>query len=591
MPESLTKPAKIAGFENDPRHWLPSGEIPIEDQLLAGLLGSDISKYDLLLRDPNVLACLQNRIGATLSREVRVVPASEKRIDRKASELVSEQLLGVRWAGSKRESGAPSSVNFDQLCSSLMMAILRGFQAVEVSWQKGRSGWQIAGFTPIPSRRIKFELVTDETPKKAVTHMGYAVKILTRNKPFRGEFITTPYRILVYTFDIGGGSNPYGLGLGSVLWWYYQFKKDCLKDWLVAVSRATALLRAMLPAGVGEGHPAYDEVKTFLEYFAPEHHLIAPDGVVIDFLESTRNDRDIQHTMCEFLDNQIARVIGGQTALTNQQSGGGSRARDEVAERVAMKLAKSDSDSLSGAALNVLSDWITRLNLPSAQAPTIWRDFDDVENLTERADRDQKLAAATGRKLDPEYVTEIYGTVFAEPDPVEPIPGNPSQSGVPPATPDRGGGGNDAGNPDGGAAVGTDGTSPGQSFAALTGKFDSVFDAASIELLQAEQARRRDVWNSIQGSPYVRYVRVREVQDPREAHTAMEGKVFLNDAAFWSKACPPSAFYCGHSLEPVGADYDGEITPLPQDAETLRHLVEWEGYDESNRKYFELGGE
>lgn len=564
MPESL-RPARIAGYENDPKFWLPSGEIPIEDQLLSGVLGSDVSRYDELLRDPNVLACLQNRIGATLSREVRVVAASEKRIDRKAADLVSEQLLGVRWAGGKRESGAPSNVNFDQLCSSLMMAILRGFQAVEVSWQRGRNGWQIAGFTPIPSRRIKFELVTKDTPKGVITHLGYAIKVLTRDKPFRGEFVTTPYRILAYTFDISGGSNPYGLGLGSVLWWYYQFKKDCLKDWLVAVSRATALIRAMLPAGVGEGHPVYGEVKSFLEMFAPEHYLIAPDGVVMDFLESTRNDRDIQHTMVEFLDNQIARVIGGQTALTNQQSGGGSRARDEVAERVAMKLAKADSDALSGGVLNTLAEWITRLNLPSAQAPTIWRDFDDVENLTERADRDQKLAAATGRKLDPDYVTEIYGTVFAEPEPepVAPIPPEPNA---------------DRPNPDPPAF-------------SLTGKFDSVFDATSIELLQAEQQRRREIWNSIQGAPYVRYVRVREVQDPRETHTALEGKVFPNDAAFWSKACPPSAFYCGHSLEPVGADYDGEITPLPQDAETLRHLIEWEGYDEANRKFFELGGE
>ncbi|WP_099531448.1 DUF935 family protein [Limnothrix sp. PR1529] len=568
MPQGLTTPNRIAGYENDPRYWLPSGEIPIEDLLLRNILGSDISKYDEILKDPNALACLQNRIGATLSREVRVVPASEKRADKKAADLVSEQLLGVRWAGSKRESGAPSSVNFDQFCSSLMMAILRGFQAVEVSWQKGRSGWQIAGFTPIPSRRIKFELVTKDTPRNAVTHMGYAVKILTRDKPFRGEFITTPYRILVYTFDIGGGSNPYGLGLGSVLWWYCQFKKDCLKDWLVAVSRATALIRAAFPAGVGEGHPVYEEVKSFLEYFAPEHHLIAPDGVVIDFLESARNDRDIQHTMCEFLDNQIARVIGGQTALTNQQSGGGSRARDEVAERVAMKLAKSDSDALSGAALNTLAEWITRLNLPSSQAPTIWRDFDDVENLTERADRDQKLAAATGRKLDPDYVTEIYGTVFAEPEPVDPIPPDPNADRTNPEPP----------NPEPPAF-------------SLTGKYDSMFDAANVELLQAEQKRRGEVWNSIQGAPYVRYVRVREVQNPRETHTAMEGKVFPNDATFWSKACPPSAFYCGHSLEPVGADYDGEITPLPQDAETLRHLIEWESYDETNRKYFELGGD
>jgi phage gp29-like protein len=559
----ITAARRLIGFENDPKLWLSDGAIPLEDTLLSRQLGSDVSRYEKLLNDPHVRACIENRYQAVIGREVRVVAASDRRVDRKAAELVEEQLLGIRWAGKERQAGAPASVNFDAACLAWLSAILYGYKPIEVRWARDGSGWKIDSLRPVPSRRIKFDLVGSDTPRNAQTHQDYAIKILTKSNPFRGEFLTQPYRILIHSWGSQSG-NPYGSGIGSALWWFAEFKKDALKDWLVAVARAAALIRATMPAGVDQNHPIYKEVQSFLEVFAPEHHLIAPDGVVLDFLESSRSDRAIQQEMCEYLDSQISRLIGGQTALVNQSQGGGSRARDEVAERVAMRLAKADADALSYGVLNTLAEWIVRLNMPAAKPPTIWRDFDDVENLTERADRDQKLSQATGLPLDPTYCEEIYGVKFApkEPEAIPDVSLRPNE-----------------GNPDG--------VTPQNP--ALSSKFDSVFDALSVERLQQEQQRRRNTWQSIQGAPYVRYIRIREAQNPRESHTALEGKVFPNDPEFWSKACPPSAFNCGHSLEPVGADYDGEITPLPSDEETLRHLNEWLGYDDANRSYFDLG--
>lgn len=572
-----TAARRLVGFENDPKLWLADGAIPLEDTLLSQRLGSDVSKYEKLLNDPHVRACLENRYQAVIGREVRVVPASDRRIDRKAAELVEQQLLGIRWAGKERQAGAPASVNFDAACLAWLSAILYGYKPVEVNWARDGSGWKIDSLRPVPSRRIKFDLVTSETPRNAQTHQSYAIKILTKSNPFRGEFLTQPYRLLIHSWGSQSG-NPYGSGIGSALWWFAEFKKDALKDWLVAVARAAALIRATMPAGVDSTHPTYKEVQTFLDVFAPEHHLIAPDGVMLDFLESSRSDRAIQQEMCEYLDSQISRLIGGQTALVNQSQGGGSRARDEVAERVAMRLAKADADALSYGVLNTLAEWIVRLNLPSAKPPTIWRDFDDVENLTERADRDQKLSQATGLPLDPDYCEEIYGVKFAPKEETPDVPLRPVGGVADGSNP----------NPVDAANQSTDGQSDPQN-PALSSKFDSVFDALSIERLQQEQQRRRNTWRSIQGAPYVKYVRVREAQDPRETHTELEGKVFPNDPEFWSKACPPSAFNCGHSLEPVGADYDGEITPLPSGEETLRHLNEWLGYDDANRSYFDLG--
>jgi phage gp29-like protein len=565
-----TAARRLIGFENDPKLWLADGAIPLEDTLLSRQLGSDVSKYEKLLNDPHVRACLENRFQAVIGREVRVIPASDRRVDRRAAELVEQQLLGIRWAGKERQAGAPASVNFDAACLAWLSAILYGYKPIEVRWARDGSGWKIDSLRPVPSRRIKFDLVTNETPRSAQTHQDYAIKILTKSNPFRGEFLTQPYRILIHSWGSQSG-NPYGSGIGSALWWFAEFKKDALKDWLVAVARAAALIRAIMPAGVDQNHPIYKEVQAFLEIFAPEHHLIAPDGVVLDFLESSRSDRAIQQEMCEYLDSQISRLIGGQTALVNQSQGGGSRARDEVAERVAMRLAKADADALSYGVLNTLAEWIVRLNMPSAKPPTIWRDFDDVENLTERADRDQKLSQATGLLLDPTYCEEIYGVKFA------PKEENSDVSLRPVGRVE---------NPDPALAGDSNqpiSDQPNPALNALT------FDALSIERLQQEQQRRREVWRSIQGAPYVRYIRIREAQNPRESHTALEGKVFPNDPEFWAKACPPSAFNCGHSLEPVGADYDGEITPLPNDEETLRHLNEWLGYDDANRSYFDLG--
>ena len=103
----------------------------------GGFLAYDI--YEDIARDPHAFAVLQKRLMAVVSRDWEVLPASEKRQDKKVAEFVTEVLeqlgtgLPVR---DKTETTINTGGNFDQICFELMSAILYGFAVSEILWEQ-----------------------------------------------------------------------------------------------------------------------------------------------------------------------------------------------------------------------------------------------------------------------------------------------------------------------------------------------------------------------------------------------------------------------------------------------------------------------
>src|SRR5690606_24548218 len=68
-----------------------------------------------------------------------------------------------------------------------------------------------------------------------------------------------------------------------------------------------------------------------------------------------------------------------------------------------------------------LAQWIVELNMPGAGVPTVYRNFDEPEDMKARAERDA-IVKALGYEPTEEYITETYGAGWVETVPEIPAP-------------------------------------------------------------------------------------------------------------------------------------------------------------------------
>ncbi|MEM9543320.1 MAG: HAD-IIIA family hydrolase [Cyanobacteria bacterium P01_E01_bin.42] len=431
---------EIAGAANSPDRWL-FDFAPIEDQLLYnpqgnfGTLGVD--EYDTIARDLHIGGALHSLYWDIIQAEWQVIPASNDPRDIKASDRVKDQLLNVKGSGGKKLGGLFRTVNgwrdkegrspisketieqrcnsqkanFDEACLAWLTAILKGYKPNELFWEREGNEDRVAEFRPRPSRRFLFETVTEKTPRNAQLHKGFAIKVLTRDRPVYGEFITALNRILIHTVNIGSmESSPYGYGLGSSLWFPFQIKREVLKLWLIGLGKSVGGLRAILPQGTTKASELWRDTEQLLKQRDPENYYIHTSEIDLGLLELAKEMHPIE--FLKYIDAQCSVYILGETGTVNQSEEGGSRAEDEVAERGLGRRKKGYADILS-ITCNVVARWITELNDPDANPPTIWRDFDS-ENLGQKATTEKTLVDAVGKPLDRNYAEETYGVKFSD---------------------------------------------------------------------------------------------------------------------------------------------------------------------------------
>lgn len=357
---------------------------PNDDTLLNRGQGKGLKIYDDIERDGHAYAVIQKRKMAVIAREWVVEPASSKRIDQKAAEVVRAQL---------------TNVGFDILCLDLLDALLKGYAVSEVMWQPIEGGFAVSEVKPKDQRRFRF----NDQGK---------LRLLVPENQFDG--IAVPERkFLVHRFGAKDG-NPYGLGLGHKLFWPVFFKRQGITFWLTFADKFGS------PTAIGE-YPASAspeeraKLMRALMAISQEAGVMIPSGMIVKFLEAARSGSvDTYEKLIRYMDEQISETVLGETLTTNI-GGSGSRAASETHNDVREELCKADADLLSDTLNKSLVVWLTELNVPGATPPKIWRVFDEPEDETakeernkKRAERDQILITM-GFEPTPEYVRETYG--------------------------------------------------------------------------------------------------------------------------------------------------------------------------------------
>ncbi|TRL38025.1 DUF935 domain-containing protein [Rhizobium straminoryzae] len=356
---------------------------PSDDTLLAHGGAGAYRIYDEIRRDPHAHAILQKRKLEVISREWQVIAASDRRNDRKVAADI-ERLL--------------RSINFDQLTRGLLGAILKGFAVAEIVWTQQGDVWTPSAVKVKKQNRFRFD-------------MNGGLRMLTRSAPVDG--VSVPDRkFIVHRHSIDDDDDdPYGVGLGSVLFWPAWFKRQVLANWLQATRKHAA------PTTLAQYQGAYDKAKQDLLAEAlvamqASDSLIVPENVKVELLEAKGGNSQSEE-LARYLDELMSEAVLGETLTTNSGERG-ARSLGDIHNEIRVAIAKADADLVCKTIQQSLVRWYVEINYPGEAVPEVWRDFSEAEDLGDKVDRDQKIYQMGYKPASVDYINETYGGDWIE---------------------------------------------------------------------------------------------------------------------------------------------------------------------------------
>lgn len=371
---------EIASIKRDINRLIFGGALEnLDDTLKTRGRGKGLKIYDEIERDAHAYAVLAKRKLAVVGRPWQVDPASDDARDQAAADLVARQLKGLK---------------FDRATEDLLDATLKGFAVGEVMWQvRGAEIWA-AAIKPRDQRRFQFD--EDE-----------GLRLLTRENMMPGELMPER-KFVVHRFGAKDGS-PYGLGLGNRLFWPVFFKRQDITFWLTFADKfGSPTAVGKYPAGASESEQA--KLLACLAAIAQDAGIIVPEGMMVELLEAARSGSiDTYEKLARYMDEQISECVLGESITTTPQATGLGSGVANVQNDVRLELARADADMLSDTWNGTLVRWIVDYNLPGAGYPTVYRAFEEPEDLEKRSKVDQALHEMGYEPESIEQINETYG--------------------------------------------------------------------------------------------------------------------------------------------------------------------------------------
>jgi phage gp29-like protein len=363
--------------------------------------------YDEIERDNFAYSLIQKRKNAVIARDWVVDPASDDPQDVAAAEFVEECL---------------KAINFDKLCEDLMDAIVKGFATVELIWGVRDGKIIIERYLPINQRRIMFD--ADRKPR-----------LVTMTNRLDGEELPDR-KFAVHRFGDKIG-NPYGLGMGTRLFWPVFFKREGIASWMVFLEKFAS------PTAMGEYKPgmAPADQETLLDSLsaiAQQTAITVPEGSNVSLLEAARSGgADTYKLNLDFMNMEMSVAMLGET-LSTTMGDNGARAASETHNDVRQELTDGDCDLLSDTLGETVIRWLLDFNMPAARTPRVRRP--QIENEQAKTDLEKSKADVVKTMSEAGYqpTDEKMEAMFGEGWERKAKPSMPSLSPDQPSFADRG---------------------------------------------------------------------------------------------------------------------------------------------------------
>ncbi len=255
---ALPKDARFATAENDITIPYYTDVLSfIDDTLIEKGGGKGLKLYDEIERDTHAWSVLQKRKHQLVGREWVVEPGGEDKVDIEAADFIRDLL---------------AALPFDRICLDLLDATLKGFSISEVIYARDGRHVIAEEITTLEQRRFAFD------PE-------WKPRLLTMTAPTKGEQLPER-KFLVHRFGVKG-NNPYGLGLGTRLFWPVLFKRNGVAFWMKFLER----FASPIPVGkypIGSLPAQQRELMMVLEGMNHASAITVPIGTELDSFEAKR---------------------------------------------------------------------------------------------------------------------------------------------------------------------------------------------------------------------------------------------------------------------------------------------------------------
>jgi phage gp29-like protein len=333
-------------------------------------------------RDLHYNSVLSTRKRAISSLRAVVEPSSEKRVDKKVADAVLDLL------------GEPQ---FRHMMRDLTDAFGKGYSGIEIVWGERDGLWRPAAYKWRDPKYFTFDFVSRSEVRLAVlgTIDGVALP---------------PAKFIVHTPKLKSGIPIRG-GFARLAAWGWMFKNYTIKDWM-------AFLDVFgMPIRVGKYHPAAtpEDRRKLLQAVASiavDAAAIIPESMAIDFIEAKNFADKPFENMARYMDEQISKVVLGQTMSTDGHAGGLAQAKIHNLVRIDIK--EDDADQAAATINRDLVAPFVELNF-GADAPKPYAIFpvaepEDVAAVTNALG----VLVPLGLKVSMREAREKIG--FGEPD-------------------------------------------------------------------------------------------------------------------------------------------------------------------------------
>ncbi len=354
---------------------------------------------DLEEKDGQVSSALETRKDGVLRRERKVVAATNSAADERRAGFARDVLAAIP--------------HFENILYELLDAAAYGFTVAEILWEQDGSTVFIRDLKPRPQELFSFGPAG--APQTGSLQFSHGSRFAER-----GSRLLPEHKFLVYSFRPRHG-NRRGRPLLRRVFWPSWFKRQDLKFWLKFIEKGTGSVVVRYPQGASDQDKqraleAAEAINAETAVAIPENFQIVSELLDAARAGSTDVFLALADTLCN---NEIARVILGQTLTQRGSEGGGSRALGEVHQDVRFEKVAADARDLMSVINDQLLRWLFLFNFGSDVPRPRWAiPLDPPADLRQRIEIDERLARL-GVPLPLSYYQRTYSLPAPAPD--EPV--------------------------------------------------------------------------------------------------------------------------------------------------------------------------
>lgn len=264
-------------------------------------------------KDPHYLSVLGTRKRAVARMPIEVEEADDSEEAKADAQLVRDWL----------DRDMLQAEIFD-----IMDAVGKGFSVTEMIWDLQPGLWQPEDLKWRDPRWFEFDRVNGET-----------LRLRTAGEPE-----ALPAGKFIVHFHKAKSGLPIRGGLARVVAWGWMFKNFSIKDWVSFLETYGMPLRV----GRYDNGETEDNIEILARAVADlgaDAAAVFPKTMEVEFIDGKGGSApsDLWRSMAEYIDDQVSKVVLGQTNTTDAKAGGLGSGQAEVHDGVREDIADADA--------------------------------------------------------------------------------------------------------------------------------------------------------------------------------------------------------------------------------------------------------